>query len=62
MKKIMMMMVAALTALSFAMVAGATEQKKEGAKPAASKKADKKSTKKDAEKKPAKQNKQLSGC
>lgn len=66
MKKIVMMMVAALTALSFAMVAGAAEPKKEEAKPAAEKKAEKKgekkAAKKGAEKKPAKEGKQMSGC
>ena len=66
MKKIVLMMVAALTALSFTMVAGAAEPKKEEAKPAVEKKAEKKgekkAAKKGAEKKPAKEGKQMSGC
>jgi ABC-type transporter MlaC component len=61
MKKIVLMMVAALTALSFSMVAIAAEPKKEETKPAAEKKADDK-TKKDDKKKDAKPKKQLSGC
>lgn len=68
MKKIVLMMVAALTALSFSMVAVAAEPKKEEAKPAvekADKKDDKKvdaKAKKDDKKKDAKPKKQLSGC
>lgn len=64
MKKIVLMMVAALTALSFSMVAVAAEPKKEEAKPAVEKtdKKDDKKVKKDDKKKDAKPKKQLSGC